>query len=189
MSLPHALLTALLEHPGSGLELAARFERSIGYFWHATHQQIYRELARMEAEGWISGEATGEGRGGKKRYQVLPAGRRALKAWAGEAQDPAPHREALMVRLRAEAVLGGTGVAEELARRLALHQEHLAHYQALEARDFGQVSDSSERAERIQHLILKAGIQVEQLWVDWCREALALLESSAGPATPARRRR
>ena len=35
MSLPHALLTALIEHPGSGLELASRFDRSIGYFWQA----------------------------------------------------------------------------------------------------------------------------------------------------------
>ena len=30
--------------PASGLELARRFDRSIGYFWHATHQQIYRVL-------------------------------------------------------------------------------------------------------------------------------------------------
>ena len=55
MSLPHALLTALTEHPGSGSDLAGRFDRSIGYFWQATHQQIYRELARLEAAGWIEG--------------------------------------------------------------------------------------------------------------------------------------
>jgi len=48
MSLPHALLTALVERPGSGSELAGRFDRSIAYFWQATHQQIYRELARLE---------------------------------------------------------------------------------------------------------------------------------------------
>ncbi|MBA5845288.1 PadR family transcriptional regulator, partial [Escherichia coli] len=53
MSLPHALLTALAERPGSGSELADRFDRSIGYFWQATHQQIYRELGRLEETGWI----------------------------------------------------------------------------------------------------------------------------------------
>ena len=53
MSLPHAILTALLEKPSSGLELTRRFDRSIGYFWSATHQQIYRELGRLEAEGHI----------------------------------------------------------------------------------------------------------------------------------------
>ncbi|MBU1802778.1 MAG: PadR family transcriptional regulator, partial [Actinobacteria bacterium] len=49
MALEHALLIALREQPASGLELARRFERSIGFFWSATHQQIYKVLGRMEA--------------------------------------------------------------------------------------------------------------------------------------------
>ncbi|MFX4748000.1 hypothetical protein ABTB74_18915, partial [Acinetobacter baumannii] len=44
MSLPHVLLTSLLERPSTGFELARRFDRSMGFFWNATHQQIYREL-------------------------------------------------------------------------------------------------------------------------------------------------
>jgi len=70
MSLPHALLTALTEHPGSGSDLASRFDRSIGYFWQATHQQIYRELARLEAAGWIEALPVEGGRGRKRRYRV-----------------------------------------------------------------------------------------------------------------------
>ncbi|MGA7054394.1 MAG: PadR family transcriptional regulator, partial [Mycobacterium sp.] len=42
MALPHAILVSLCERDGSGYELARRFDRSIGYFWAATHQQIYR---------------------------------------------------------------------------------------------------------------------------------------------------
>ena len=37
MSLRHAILTALIEKPSSGLALTHRFDRSIGYFWQATH--------------------------------------------------------------------------------------------------------------------------------------------------------
>ena len=44
MSLSYVLLTSLLEKPSTGIELARRFDRSMGFFWHATHQQIYREL-------------------------------------------------------------------------------------------------------------------------------------------------
>ena len=51
MSLAHALLTSLLEQPSSGYDLARRFDKSIGHFWQATHQQIYRELGRMEKAG------------------------------------------------------------------------------------------------------------------------------------------
>ncbi len=54
MSLPHVLLTSLLERPSTGFELARRFDRSMGFFWNATHQQIYRELNNMLKKGWVS---------------------------------------------------------------------------------------------------------------------------------------
>ena len=114
MSLPHALLTSLAERPGSGSELANRFDRSIGYFWQATHQQIYRELARLEARGWIRSVAVEGARGRKRRYDVLPEGRSELARWTGADLEPPAIRDELMVRLRAEAVLGslefGVGV-------------------------------------------------------------------------------
>ena len=37
MALEHALLVALSERPASGLELTQRFERSLGFFWHASY--------------------------------------------------------------------------------------------------------------------------------------------------------
>ena len=59
MSLEHALLVSLRERPGTGIELARRFDRSIGFFWQATHQQIYRVLRRMEDDGWVSASTGG----------------------------------------------------------------------------------------------------------------------------------
>ena len=55
MSLAHAVLTSLIEKSSSGYDLARRFDKSIGYFWHATHQQIYRELAARSgsAKHWL----------------------------------------------------------------------------------------------------------------------------------------
>jgi DNA-binding PadR family transcriptional regulator len=68
VALEHALLVALREQPAAGLELARRFEKSIGFFWHATHQQIYRVLARMERDGWVTVETVGQaGRPDKTR--------------------------------------------------------------------------------------------------------------------------
>nr|WP_030121491.1 PadR family transcriptional regulator [Streptomyces californicus] len=79
MSLPHAILTALLEKPSSGLELTRRFDRSIGYFWSSTHQQIYRELGKLEQAGRIRAlPPAAPARGQKKEYEVLPAGREEL---------------------------------------------------------------------------------------------------------------
>ena len=69
MALEHALLVSLRERPGTGIELTRRFDRSIGFFWRATHQQIYRVLRRMEADGWVAASA-GDSRRTERRYEV-----------------------------------------------------------------------------------------------------------------------
>ena len=176
MSLPHALLTALVEQPSSGSDLAGRFDRSIGYFWQATHQQIYRELGRLEVAGWVESLPPEAGRGRKKVYQVLPAGRAELERWVAEDQDPKPLRDEFMVRLRAEAVVGPTGLADDIRRRLELHRQKLAVYRAIEERDFAR-GDPSRKAQ-LQHLVLGAGILQETMWIEFSERALAILDSS-----------
>ena len=174
MSLPHALLTSLLERPCSGLDLARRFSRSIGFFWPASHQQIYKELGKLESEGWVTATAEEGARGRKKVYEVLPAGRTELNRWVGEAEDPAPLRDALMVRLRAEAVLGpGAGVVNDLRHRQEKHRRQLAMYQEIEQRDFA--GRELTRAEQLQYLVLHSGLVMEASQADFCAKALELL--------------
>src|SRR5438309_10261449 len=102
MALEHALLVSLIERAGSGYELARRFDKSIGFFWSATHQQIYRVLKRMEEYGWVTGEAVAqEGRPDKKVYTVSPAGREELARWIAEpAADMGTLRSELGVKIR-----------------------------------------------------------------------------------------
>ncbi|MGX4694016.1 PadR family transcriptional regulator [Streptomyces sp. JNUCC 63] len=171
MSLPHAILTALLEKPSSGLELTRRFDKSIGYFWSATHQQIYRELGKLEADGLIRTLPSEQpARGQKKSYEVLPAGRAELARWTAAAQEPKPHRDALLLRLRAAAVVGTAGLEADLRRHLDLHERQLAEYREIERRDFPPGGDSPE--DRLRHLVLRAGIDLETFWTQWLRHAL-----------------
>lgn len=173
MSLPHALLTALIEGPCSGSELATRFDRSIGHFWHATHQQIYRELGRLEESGWIESLPEEQGRGRKRAYRILAAGRKELKRWVSDYDDPKPLRDELMVRLRVEAAIGPTGLEQEIERRLRLHEEKLNLYRQIEARDFSGPGGSREK--QLQHLVLKTGIKYEAMWIEISTEALRIL--------------
>jgi DNA-binding PadR family transcriptional regulator len=172
-------MTSLLEKSSSGYDLARRFDKSIGYFWRASHQQIYRELARMEDAGWISSEAAPDGGKTRKRiYQVLEAGKHELKRWA---QEPAPLvdlRDELMVRLRADAVIGPLGLEHEIERRMALHADKLQAYRTIEARDFPKGTALSREAQ-IQHMILKTGIMYEESWLNWSKEALQVLQQTA----------
>ncbi|MEU9570988.1 PadR family transcriptional regulator [Streptomyces massasporeus] len=186
MSLPHAILTALLEKKSSGLELTRRFDRSIGYFWSATHQQIYRELGKLEADGLIRALPSEQpARGQKKSYEVLPAGRAELARWTSASQDPKPHRDALLLRLRAAAVVGTAGLETDLRRHLELHERQLAEYQEIEERDFPPGREGAE--VRLRHLVLRAGIDLETFWTQWLRRALADVAElpDGGPAEPA----
>ncbi|MBF6631981.1 MAG: PadR family transcriptional regulator [Comamonas sp.] len=176
MSLPHALLTALIERPGSGLELAERFDRSLGHFWHATHQQIYRELARLEDAGWVASEPVPCGRGRKRSYAICDLGRTELLRWLAEPTQPAPLRDELMVRLRAAAAVGPSDLAAAIAQRVAMHEAKLALYRSFEHKDFASCTDTS-REHRLKHLVLQAGIRQEQLWIELANEALAILQT------------
>ena len=176
MSLRHAILTALLERPSGGLELTRRFDRSIGYFWSATHQQVYRELARLEDDGLVASTPQPGLRGSPRSYDVLPAGRAELRAWVGLDEPPRELRDPMMVRLRAAAVVGADVVRPQLARHLAAHRERLAHYREIEARDFA--APDADEGTRLQHLVLEAGIGLEEHWVAWLEHA----ESELGPA-------
>ncbi|MET8879392.1 PadR family transcriptional regulator [Streptomyces rubiginosohelvolus] len=177
MSLPHAILTALLEKPSSGLELTRRFDRSIGYFWSSTHQQIYRELGKLEQAGRIRALPTAApARGQKKEYEVLPAGREELAAWVAVPEDPRPVRDPLLLRMRAAAVVGTHGMGPELRRHLALHERQLAEYQEIEERDFTPPPKTDE--ERLRHLVLRGGIDLETFWIGWLTRAIADLDNA-----------
>ena len=173
MSLPHAILTALLEKPSSGLELTRRFDKSIRYFWSATHQQIYRELGRLEQAGLIRELPQLPSQGQRKEYEVLPSGRAELADWVARPEDPKPLRDALLLRLRAAALVGTQGLAAELDRHRSLHQQALDEYLAIEQRDF--TPDRTSEADRLQHLVLRAGISLETHWLAWLDEAATAL--------------
>ena len=174
MSLAHVLLTSLLEKPSTGFELARRFDRSMGFFWNATHQQIYRELNSMLKKGWISPleEQTTHSR--KKTYQVEQLGRIQLASWIQQQSEPAQLRDDLMVRLRAEAQLGGNTILPELERHLGLHKEKLALYQAIHDKDFKH-HEPTNRILFIHKMILELGISKEMEWIKWLEQMIPQL--------------
>ena len=82
MSLKHGLLGLLDYQPMTGYELDKEFKRSLGYFWQAKTQQIYRELDEMEQRGWLSSERIIQNEKPNKRvYSITPKGKAELLDW------------------------------------------------------------------------------------------------------------
>lgn len=172
MALEHALLVALSERPGSGLELAGRFERSIGFFWHATHQQIYRVLGRMEKDGWVSVETLPQsGRPDRRVHAVSPAGAAVLAEWLVEPLPMESFRSDLAVKLRAASYGERAVLLRRVRETLGDHEIRLAHYRELEKRDYAVPADLAG-SDLDQYLVLRGGIRLEEFWIGWLNEYL-----------------
>ncbi|MGW8401824.1 PadR family transcriptional regulator [Streptomyces lydicus] len=178
MALDHAILVSLLEQPGSGYELSRRFERSIGYFWTATHQQIYRVLKRMESDGWIQvREVSQQARPDKKEYSVAAPGRAALSRWLHEPIEPESVRHDLAVKIRGAAFDDPAALIREVERHRQAHTDRLAHYLAGERRDFTgpDAPAAHDAGQQLQHVVLRGGIAYERMTLDWLDDVLATL--------------
>ena len=171
MALEHAILVSLSERPASGLDLTRRFDRSIGFFWSATHQQIYRVLARMEADGWVRSTAVPQrSRPAKKVYAVAAAGRRELARWIAADTPMEQFRSEIAVKLRGASYGDRAAVLAQVAEHRAEHAARLAHYEQLAA-DAPDPS-SLDGHDLDVHLVLRGGIRLERFWVDWLTEYL-----------------
>ncbi len=169
---------ALSERPAAGLDLARRFERSIGFFWHATHQQIYRVLARMEADGWVDREFVEQrDRPTKKVYAVSDRGRRVLAEWLATSTPMEPLRSELAVKMRGASRGERDAVLAVVRDNLSDHRTRLAHYEQLAARDH-PTPGRLEGQELDTYLVLRGGIRLEEFWVSWLEEYLHAHEST-----------
>lgn len=176
MALRYAILTALSERASTGFDLARRFDRSFGYFWSASHQQIYRELDRLRSSGLVveGPQQARPTRGQPKSFLITEAGTEALRGWAKEVDEPTQPREAVVVKLRAAAALGDlAAIRAVFAHHLAVHQQTYATYREIEERDFSMVDSE---ADILKHLVLKGGLSTAKARADWCLEVIETLD-------------
>jgi DNA-binding PadR family transcriptional regulator len=175
MALAHAILVSLVDSPCSGYDLAKRFDGSVGFFWSASHQQIYRELSKLEDKDWITAEIIlQEGRPDKKLYRVTESGKQHLRSWITQPCEPMPIKDDLLVKLFAGYVASREEILAELEHHRKAHQERLSTYKDLEQRCF-QNPQQLPQAEKFQYLTLLNGIRYETNWLVWCEEVTQLL--------------
>ena len=172
MALEHALLVSLREQPAAGLELARRFDRSIGFFWSATHQQIYKVLRRMEVDGWVTGRSVEQdGRREKNVYTVTAEGERALTEWIGVSTPREAFRSEIAVKMRGASYGDREALLDDIEGRLADHRTRLAHYESLRDRDHPDPERLAGQ-QLDQYLVLRGGLLLEQFWISWLEEYL-----------------
>lgn len=175
MALAHTILTVLSERPSSGYDISKRFEETVSCYWKASQQQIYRELGKMEKQGWVDFDLVPQtGKPDKKIYAITAAGRQELERWYPEPTEPAPIREDLLVKVLGGAHLPNKTLIQEVQRRRQLHLDQLSNYRAMEA--CHQTHENPSLQEQYRYLTLRRGLRYEQDWIDWCDEVLEFLQ-------------
>lgn len=121
MSLRYALLGFLSTEGASGYVIAREFSESMGWFWHASHSQIYPELRRLEEEGLVwSHPPAGDGGRTKRVYEISESGRAELKKWLAEDVDYPPSRDPERTKL----IYLDEMPVETIRRHLERHRSH-----------------------------------------------------------------
>ncbi len=178
MALEHAILVCLAEQDLSGYDLAKRFDMSIGFFWHASHPQIYRQLRKLKDQGLLdSRDHAQTGKPNKTVYSLTAAGRQALFTWSQQAVEPPAVKDELLVRLYALDDIDRPALLAQLHDRREQHQERLQQYRHIKDTQYAAPDLSSKQQGK--RIALEMGILYEENWVRWCEDALQALTKPA----------
>jgi DNA-binding PadR family transcriptional regulator len=181
MALGDAILACLTERPMSGYELAKTFDSSLGFFWKADHQQIYRELTRLRDRGHIHGrEVVQSGKPNKLVYTLTPEGRAAFRHWGARPSVPASIKDDLLVRLYALDSVDVEPLRTDLMARLEHHRDRFTRYERILNKRFPD--DTASPADTGKLLGLRMGMRYERAVAEWCEEAIDALSAIARPA-------
>lgn len=171
MALRDAILVSLSDGPMSGYDLAKHFDQSIGFFWRATHSQIYRELSKLKDKGFVTAEDIPQrGKPNRILYSVTEAGREALLVWSRQPCAPDPVKDDFLVRLYGLEHMDVDALREHLVQRLEGHRDRLAQFTEIAK---ATTPDTIGALGRLRGL--EIGLRYEREWAEWCEETLAAL--------------
>ena len=184
MSIRHALLALLSEGPKYGLQLRQEFEARTGEVWPLNVGQVYTTLQRLERDGLVESDGTGED-GPQKGFRITPEGEAELSAWLRTPPDlSSPPRDELVIKVLVAARLPGVDAHEVIQahRRylVQLMQEwtRLKEYAADRDLEFALVVDAELfRLDSVVRWLDAADGRIKRASVDRS-------QASASPALP-----
>ena len=181
MALRYAIMTALIEDELSGYDLAGSFDKSLGFFWHASHQQIYRELGKLSELKWVTRRTEAQkGRPDKILYALTDPGREALDEWVltKDRMRLQETKDELYIKLYNLSESNIDYLRSRLRERREAMMQRLYLYERIRRRHYGDPDTLPLRRKGV-YLALLGGITGGKQYLSWCDEALELLASAA----------
>jgi PadR family transcriptional regulator AphA len=175
---PEILLGLLTIAPMSGYGLRQAICGSVGHFWNESHGQIYPNLRRLAAEGFVKGRTQRQkGKPARRIYSITEKGRDRLRSWLKVPPQPEiPRNEMLLKLFLGEQTSPDVliGYVEDVARRSRTVLETLlpAVREGIHARQSYPAAPHWKLVARHGQLLARARLR-------WAEETLAKLRELA----------
>jgi DNA-binding PadR family transcriptional regulator len=174
----YVVLGLVAQGATTSYDMKQKASKSVGYFWHFPHSQLYAEPPQLVALGLL---ADHQEAGGRRRrvYTLTPAGRRVLDDWLRQpTSDQTQIRDTGLLKL----FFGDRMSVDEIAA-LAREQEQ-AHRQQL------AVYETIDDTDMLPHhaAVVQAGILHERTFAEFWRDLAATPPSPFSPGSAAGRR-
>ena len=177
MSLPHVILTVLSTRDATGYDITKEFSATIGYFWNASHQQVYRELNKMAQNHWVTCVLEPqESKPDRKVYSITESGRNALTAWFDEPLAHPTIRDDISAKLMACSVQPSISYKAHLVALVKESHQLVTHYQEIEKTRYAKPA-MLDNQQRLERLTLRRNLLIRQAWLTWADEVLAELNA------------
>ena len=177
MALREVILTVLARRKMTGYEITRTFDQVLVYFWKASHQQVYRELASLHGDGCVVYEVVRQpDKPDKKVYDITAAGRDELRRWvAEETEAPRPQYD-LLVKLLAGTLVDKRAITREIERVRTVSAGVLKGLRTIRRQCLSQPLDEMPDYDKTMYLALRRGLLLAQAQVAWLDEVKDFLE-------------
>lgn len=172
MSLPHVILTVLSTRDATGYDITKEFSSSIGYFWKASHQQVYRELNKMGQQGLVTCVLEPqEGKPDRKVYSITAEGKVALTEWFDQPTAHPTVRDEFSAKLMACAVQPAGPYRDQMVDLIDESRRLVGHFKEIEAAYYA-TPESLDKYQKLERLTLRRNILAREAWITWAEEVL-----------------
>ncbi|MGH1487316.1 MAG: PadR family transcriptional regulator [Cellvibrionaceae bacterium] len=175
MSLKHAILSMVISGPKTGYAIAKEFDGSVNYYWQASHQQIYKTLADLEAQKWLCCTKVKQvSKPDKKEYGITQIGEKELQCWVELPIKAQPVKNALLIKLLSIELVGVLPLIKQLEETKVAMSQKLSVFQNIKQQYY-----SCDPA-KIDSLYLTAKYLTLTKGISWVCSELEWLDDSIG---------
>jgi len=178
LSLKHVILTLIYQSPSTGYEINKSFEQKISFFWHASHQQVYQELAKLKKSELLMCQCIPQtDKPDKKLYSITVKGRDELKNWLHQPLPERKYKDILLVRLLSSDLLPLDKICEQIKDTAACEQQRLETFLKIQECYNTKNIENLANVDKRLFISLRKGILIAKAEIAWAKEALDALKN------------